>query len=524
MNKKKKRILIIGISAVTVTALIAGGVMYSRYSREADVTAVSDLNQQYYDDTSAMDGIVSDAGKQSIYTDSTSVIQQVYVTKGQQVAAGDKLLSYDLSSLQLSVKMKQLEVAQAENDIDKGNHELQTLMNTSPQEPVVVTPTPVPTATPVSDPVQDKDAWSYINSMDQKYSDEASDGTYEHPYRFIVQKDGYVSQAFFTSLAQYTNTWASFEIYTDNTVSEPNIEAVWKLNSASLLEGEDGTEWYVFSHEKKEETDTDGDSTPQETQDSDSSTGYTREELNKMITAKKADLRKLDLDKRKKEQELKVLQEQSTDGNVYAKADGTVTVACTADALPQDGSPVVTVSSGTGSDIQANVSELMLDQVPAGTKVAVQNYTNGNTYEGTVSSISTVPVTDTTSYSSGNTNTSYYSCTIHVDNGEDLKTGDYLSVTLNQSTDTVSDTIYLENAYVRNDNGQYYVMKDKDGKLVRQNVKVGKIVYGSMVQITGGLSTDDYIAFPYGGNSSEGTRTKKSDSSSNGNEGGVLLQ
>jgi hypothetical protein len=181
MNKKKKRILIIGISAVTVTALIAGGVMYSRYSREADVTAVSDLNQQYYDDTSAMDGIVSDAGKQSIYTDSTSVIQQVYVTKGQQVAAGDKLLSYDLSSLQLSVKMKQLEVAQAENDIDKGNHELQTLMNTSPQEPVVVTPTPVPTATPVSDPVQDKDAWSYINSMDQKYSDEASDGTYEHP-------------------------------------------------------------------------------------------------------------------------------------------------------------------------------------------------------------------------------------------------------------------------------------------------------------------------------------------------------
>jgi hypothetical protein len=111
-----------------------------------------------------------------------------------------------------------------------------------------------------------------------------------------------------------------------------------------------------------------------------------------------------------------------------------------------------------------------------------------------------------------------------VDNGEDLKTGDYLSVTLNQSTDTVSDTIYLENAYVRNDNGQYYVMKDKDGKLVRQNVKVGKIVYGSMVQITGGLSTDDYIAFPYGRNSSEGTRTKKSDSSSNGNEGGVLLQ
>ena len=54
-------------------------------------------------------GMVCDDACQTINLKDGQKVTEVYVTKDQQVKAGDKLLAYDVTSLSLSVEMKQLE-------------------------------------------------------------------------------------------------------------------------------------------------------------------------------------------------------------------------------------------------------------------------------------------------------------------------------------------------------------------------------------------------------------------------------
>lgn len=71
--------------------------------------------------------------------------------------------------------------------------------------------------------------------------------------------------------------------------------------------------------------------------------------------------------------------------------------------------------------------------------------------------------------------------------------------------------MYIPKVYVRDEDGKHYVMKDDGGKLKKQYIKVGKTVYGSLVEIKGGITSDDKICFPYGKNIKEGTKTKDTD-------------
>ena len=49
--------------------------------------------------------------------------------------------------------------------------------------------------------------------------------------------------------------------------------------------------------------------------------------------------------------------------------------------------------------------------------------------------------------------------------------------------------------------------KDNNGKLEKQDVVTGSILWGSYIEIKSGLTLDDYVAFPYGKNVKEGTAT-----------------
>ena len=71
---------------------------------------------------------------------------------------------------------------------------------------------------------------------------------------------------------------------------------------------------------------------------------------------------------------------------------------------------------------------------------------------------------------------------------------------LSSAADDVGDTFYLPVSYVRQENGQYYVLREsKDKKLERQNVQTGKIINGGYaIEILSGVSQEDYICFPYG--------------------------
>ena len=65
---------------------------------------------------------------------------------------------------------------------------------------------------------------------------------------------------------------------------------------------------------------------------------------------------------------------------------------------------------------------------------------------------------------------------------------------------------------MRDEDGKSYVLKaGEDGRLVKQYVQTGKILYGSSVEIKSGLSEQDRIAFPYGKTAKEGAKVVESE-------------
>ena len=62
--------------------------------------------------------------------------------------------------------------------------------------------------------------------------------------------------------------------------------------------------------------------------------------------------------------------------------------------------------------------------------------------------------------------------------------------------------------FIRTENGKSYVMARGDnGRLEKRWVQTGRDLWGSYTQIRGGLSLEDYVAFPYGKDVREGAAT-----------------
>ena len=71
-------------------------------------------------------------------------------------------------------------------------------------------------------------------------------------------------------------------------------------------------------------------------------------------------------------------------------------------------------------------------------------------------------------------------------------------------------SLYLGNMYVRTENGKSYVMaRGENGKLEQRWVQTGKVVWDSYTQIRGGLTQEDYVAFPYGRDVVSGAKTEE---------------
>lgn len=104
---------------------------------------------------------------------------------------------------------------------------------------------------------------------------------------------------------------------------------------------------------------------------------------------------------------------------------------------------------------------------------------------------------------------SYYGFEAYAKDASKIQVGEYLELTFNFASDTTS-SIWLSKAYVKQEGNKYYVLKDVHGKLKKQYVTVGKIVWGDTMEIKDGLSDTDYIAFAYSKNAKEGVKTQKS--------------
>ena len=574
----KKGIIITSICAFT----LVGIKFYLNSTNKIDVNSVSTLNTGYWDNPSTSTGFVSNSDTQSVLYDASKTITQVFVQEGQQVNAGDPLLSYDLTTLQSAVDTSQLDVEKAQNAITLAEHELKKLLNTTPipdvvEEPEIQdhTPAPLPgvpakdgngfypyvlslsqaeknftaykiyyasttSEAPEKGPHEEASLWKEeretkesnntcwywieytytdgsTNAYDPKdvveyYSDKQQipnkeiflAGTKQNPYVFkLSENQGFVYGKLFLDNANL-NQYLRFDVYTN----DGEIDSSWLVRCDKFTTKQsmnEGDMYSVISHTKEEQKYVEVEQKPSQ----DISSGYTEIELAKAIRDKKQKLKTLDLDLRKAKLSLSENKALLNDGIVRAKRSGIVRNIKDLSNPIQDGSAFLEVATGQGTYIKGSISELMLNQIKVGDTISAYCWTSGETFDAKIQSIDTVPSSNSNYNGSGNPNVSYYGFEAYAKDASKIQAGEYLELTFNLSSDTTS-SIWLSKAYVKQEGNKYYVLKDVHGKLKKQYVTVGKIVWGDTMEIKDGLSDTDYIAFAYSKNAKEGVKTQKS--------------
>ena len=574
----KKGIIITSLCAFT----LVGIKFYLNSTNKIDVNSVSTLNTGYWDNPSTSTGFVSSSDTQSVLYDASKTITQVFVQEGQQVNAGDPLLSYDLTTLQSAVDTSQLDVEKAQNAITLAEHELKKLLNTTPipdvvEEPEIQdhTPAPLPgvpakdgngfypyvlslsqaeknftaykiyyasttSEAPEKGPHEEASLWKEeretkesnntcwywieytytdgsTNAYDPKdvveyYSDKQQipnkeiflAGTKQNPYVFkLSENQGFVYGKLFLDNANL-NQYLRFDVYTN----DGEIDSSWLVRCDKFTTKQsmnEGDMYSVISHTKEEQKYVEVEQKPSQ----DISSGYTEIELAKAIRDKKQELKTLDLDLRKAKLSLSENKALLNDGIVRAKHSGIVRNIKDLSNPIQDGSAFLEVATGQGTYIKGSISELMLNQIKVGDTISAYCWTSGETFDAKIQSIDTVPSSNSNYNGSGNPNVSYYGFEAYAKDASKIQVGEYLELTFNLASDTTS-SIWLSKAYVKQEGNKYYVLKDVHGKLKKQYVTVGKIVWGDTMEIKDGLSDTDYIAFAYSKNAKEGVKTQKS--------------
>lgn len=509
MKKKKRiKIIIIAVLAVAVAAGSITGVVYYRNSKGlASVMSVSMISTTNDYTSMTSGGMVCDDACQTINLKDGQKVTEVYVTKDQQVKAGDKLLAYDVTSLSLSVEMKQLEIQSLENQLASEKQKLEKLKNTKPvekQPETPVTPEPQPDTQP-SAPDEQHDVISDL-------SEAKGSGTEDDPYVFTCTEASYVSGALLNTLADKSAV-ARFVI---GDADAPDMELTVRGDRLGGYDESDEIKLFLAGTTTagSESSDTKTASATEQTAQTEADNAaeektYTADELKDAIKEQTRSVADVDLQKRIAQADLKELQSELEDGVVYAKKDGIVTTVCDPANPPKDGTPFLQLSGASGLYISGTIGELDLDTVKIGQSVSAVNYMTGDTYEGTISEISNVPSDSVNYYGDSNPNSSFYEYTAYIENPQNLKKGDSLELTIDTSSEGSDSGLYIDKSYVRTENGQSYIYKDDNGKLKKQSVKTGKSLWGSYVEIKSGLTNDDYIAFPYGVR--EGEKTKVSE-------------
>lgn len=235
---------------------------------------------------------------------------------------------------------------------------------------------------------------------------------------------------------------------------------------------------------------------------------YTQSEINRMLQEQNALVRDLKIEVAQAELDWREAKQSAGDGIVRAAHDGVVVSVRDPYSLGRD-EPMIQVSSGEGYQIVSTISEMQLQEVKVGDHISVMMWSNGMTYDGTIVKISPYPTQYSMSYSSGG-NMSYYQFTADLDCQDELQPWDGGEIQFGE-TQKQGDTFAIEACFVREENGRSYVLaSDEEDRLYKKYVEIGRILYGGWsVEITGGLSLDDYIAFPYGKNAVVGAKADR---------------
>ena len=240
--------------------------------------------------------------------------------------------------------------------------------------------------------------------------------------------------------------------------------------------------------------------------DAGTSYGGTAAEIQQQIKDKEKEIRDYQLDIKETNLEIKDIQKKLNNQTIKSTLNGVVKTVGDPEKESNDGKPLIQVVSSEGLYVQGTVSESKMNKLKVGATLSGYSYDNGVSFTAEVREISPYPSDN----GQDGANASSYPCTAYIADASGLSNNSWAELTLLDEGDGPGEGIYLEKPFVRTENGQYYVMKDDGtGHLTKQIVQVGGIQYGSSYQITGGLSMDDKITFPYGKDVREGAKTEE---------------
>ena len=244
---------------------------------------------------------------------------------------------------------------------------------------------------------------------------------------------------------------------------------------------------------------------------------YSAEELADAKKEVQSSLRELELQKRELKLKIDAAGKALNEGKVIAKYDGVITKA--GDPAEQDnpGDPLVTLVGNSGTFVTGELGETMLETIKEGSSCIVMDAMTGMSYTGEITEISEFPSRNTDNeqyYDMGSASQSFYPVTIVVEDKEaQMASGSWVSimpVAENDGSGQEDNKIYFWKAMFIQDGGSAYAyVRGEDGRLVRREVKLGKLLWDYYYEVQSGLSLDDWIAFPYGA-AEEGAETVES--------------
>ena len=615
MNRKKK--ILMAAAVAVILAAVGGGGFYAMKRANAKVIPVipmESLAQNYFyeDSQEQLSGQITTHVTQEVKLENDSVIEEVYVKKGDRVKTGDKLISYDTTLTEMELNIEKLTKEKNEQDLKKAQDRLQELENGAelktsdmdnasfgdydtggdleaddtamldlpktsgmvgvtafrplaavktqeiPEEIPQETETPVPTETPeetttpeetqlpeetpepTETPQPQTEIYQVLDFDSVPYQ---GTGTVEDPYCFLCDaKEEYiiVKGSFLNKMAGYDAQgtekteenapfWYRLEFHEDNQIadySNPEASLIGYYVKKGGSEAMDAEEQKFFSVEKAilpsddtvvltptptptqepEEDWGDGDEDWYD-EGEEGEIGFTREEA---IKSKKQTIASLKIQIKTNALQISKLEKKIKNQTVLASIDGQVTTVGDPVTGESDGDAFIVVESDDGLYVKGAVSELLLDRLSVGQSLSVTSYETGLNFQAEIREISQFPADDASQYYSGmgNPNVSYYPFMAVVLGDAEPNNGESVGLRIDSAAST-GDALYVDAAFVRYEDGVYYVFKDENGKLKKQIVTATKSFDGYTVTITSGLTMEDKIAFPYGKGVKEGAPTKE---------------
>lgn len=250
---------------------------------------------------------------------------------------------------------------------------------------------------------------------------------------------------------------------------------------------------------------------------------YTAEQLKKMIATKTQEIKDLELAIKRAKIDLAKAELELKNATVIATVNGTVKTLTDLDSVISGGTPFLVVSGGNGFYITGSLNEALIGKVNVGDTVTASSWETGSSYTAEIVKISDFPVNASNGWNgTSNPNSSNYTFTALISDADDIKNGMYLDIVLQakaSDSDTPSDTIYLSKAYIRSDNGGKYVLKcGEDKRVHKEYIQTGKTIYNEYLEIkNAALTTEDYLAFPYGSSAVDGAKANLPEDANNEN-------